>query len=341
MVKFLLYRDLPTPLGSWDFVCYIRKDVDCGEAVSTGATTQPTAGIFGGLDEQYKSRQSTRSSERTWGSLGAAQGQLNAPKGLAVGPDGNIYVADSGNHRIQVFNPTGAFVREWGKQGPGPGEFQDPWGVAVAQDGTVWVADTWNYRVQVFDAQGTFKTVITTTHSLGLYGPRAVAIDKDNNVFVADTGNKRIIKLDPAGKLLGDWGTPGSWEGQFNEPTSLAIGPDGDIYVADAWNQRVQRFDGKMTYQSQWPVLAWYGQGVLNKPYLAVDPHGGYVYTTDPEGARVIRWSGTGILMDVWGLPGAGPDEFTYPTGLAVDQDGTLYVADSGNHRIVVFAPLP
>jgi len=349
MTKFLLYRDLPSPLGSWDFVCYIRKDVDAGGGGGVQTTGPAPTSPISGLEDQYKARTTTWTSVRTWGSLGAEEGQLNAPKGLAVGPDGNpspgsgqaVYVADSGNHRIQVFTPAGAFVRSFGKQGPGPGELQEPWGVAVAPDGAVWVADTWNYRVQIFDAQGAPKMVITTTHSLGLYGPRAIAIDKDGNAFVTDTGNKRILKFSPTGELLNDWGTPGAWEAQFNEPVGIAIGPEGDIYIADTWNQRVQRFDGQMSYESQWPVLAWYGQGVLNKPYLAVASRGGYLYATDPEGARVIRWSGNGILLDVWGTPGSGQSELTLPIGVAVDQEGFVYVSDSGNNRIVVFPPLP
>ncbi len=337
MIRFLLYRELPNPLGSWDFVCYIRKDVDCGG--EGGPAVTPATGFMAALEGQYKANTTARSSIRTWGGFGAEKGQLNAPKGLATGPDGNLYVADSGNHRVQVFDRTGQFVRGWGQQGSGPGEFQEPWGLAVAQDGTVYVADTWNHRIQVFDAQGTFKAEWTRAGGLGFYGPRDIAIDKDGHVFVTDTGNKRILKFSPTGELLGDWGTPGAWEGQFNEPVGIAIGPEGDIYIADTWNQRLQRFDGQMDYESQWPVLAWYGQGVLNKPYLAVASRGGYVYATDPEGARVIRWSGNGILLDVWGTPGAGPDQLAYPTGVATDQEGYVYVSDSGNHRIVVFAP--
>jgi len=339
MIRFLLYRELPNPLGSWDFVCYIRKDVDGG--AGAGQEVSPASGFMVALEEQYRAQTITWASSLTWGKPGKEEGQLNAPKGLAVGPDGNLYVADSGNHRVQVFDRQGHFVRGWGQPGSGPGEFQEPWGLAVAQDGTVYVADTWNHRVQVFDAQGKFQAAWTQAGNLGFYGPRDIAIDRAGNVFVTDTGNKRVLKFSPAGALLGDWGTPGAWEGQFNEPVGIAIGPEGDIYIADTWNQRMQRFDGEMNYQAQWPVLAWYGQGVLNKPYLAVAARGGYVYATDPAGARVIRWSGNGILLNVWGTLVGDSTQLNTPTGVAVDQEGYIYVSDSGNHRIVVFPPLP
>ncbi len=105
---------------------------------------------------------------QVFGTPGSGEGQLMAPRGVSIGPDGTIYVVDWGNHRIQAFDTDGQFVRGWGSycdletgsgcvdpdgSGPDPlgaGQFREPWGIAVADDGTVYVADTWNHRVQAF-----------------------------------------------------------------------------------------------------------------------------------------------------------------------------------------------
>lgn len=117
---------------------------------------------------------------------------------MAIAPDGSLYVADTGNHRIQQFDAHGNFVRQWGGQGAGNGQFNEPWGVAVAPDGQfVYVCDTWNHRIQKFTADGKFVlawgTNGVTDGQLGqqgiFWGPRAVAVDSLGRVYVTDTGN--------------------------------------------------------------------------------------------------------------------------------------------------------
>ena len=85
-------------------------------------------------------------------------GQFNNPAGVAVASDGNVYVSDPGNDRIQKFTPTGVFVTKWGTYGTGDGEFSYPQGVAVASDGSVYVADESNHRIQKFTSGGVFVT---------------------------------------------------------------------------------------------------------------------------------------------------------------------------------------
>ncbi len=87
--------------------------------------------------------------ERMWGSLGSAPGQFSNPSGIAVDGDGLVYVADSSNDRIQVFQPDATFVRSWGSYGSTTGKFNGPDGIAVDGDGLVYVADSSNNRIQV------------------------------------------------------------------------------------------------------------------------------------------------------------------------------------------------
>jgi DNA-binding beta-propeller fold protein YncE len=135
-------------------------------------------------------------------------------------------VADSNNHRIQVFDSNGQFITQWGSQGAGPGQFQEPWGVAVDEEGNVYVADSWNHRLQKFDSEGRFllqwgtfgntQGAIIGQESV-LYGPRDIAIDAAGDLYVTDTGNKRVVKFSSRGEFLGQWGGFGLQSGQFPE----------------------------------------------------------------------------------------------------------------------------
>jgi len=120
--------------------------------------------------------------------------------GLAIGPDGNVYVAATDDDRLQVFDPQGTLLREWGEHGTGPGQFDQPHAVALDRQGHVYVADTYNHRVQVFESDGTFLTQ-WGSYGFGVeefYRPMAILVDGDGYVYVADTWNGRIKKFGPA-----------------------------------------------------------------------------------------------------------------------------------------------
>jgi tripartite motif-containing protein 71 len=106
------------------------------------------------------------------------------PSGVAVDSSGNVYVADSGNHRIQKFNSSGSFITKWDSYGPGDGQFYSPYGFAVDSSDNVYVADSENGRIQKFDAAGNF---ITKWGSYGsgdgqFYSPYGFAVDSSGNV---------------------------------------------------------------------------------------------------------------------------------------------------------------
>ncbi len=92
------------------------------------------------------------------GSLGAHPGELNSPSGIAVDPQGFVYVADTGNNRIQKFNANGRLNKSIGSFGDGPGQFDSPHGIAVDPHGVIYVADMNNHRLQKFGANGTYIT---------------------------------------------------------------------------------------------------------------------------------------------------------------------------------------
>lgn len=283
---------------------------------------------------------------------------LNAPRAIAAGLDNDLYVTDSRNHRIIHIATDGTLLHEWGTFGDqlttGNAEigfFNEPWGIAVGPDGSVYVTDTWNHRVQKFTADGQPATMWgqygqplpeDPATSDSFWGPRGVAVDSQGRVYIADTGNKRIVIFDADGNYVSEFGTTGFDPGQFDEPVGVAIASDGTLYVTDTWNQRIQSFipseDGTVFVPSlQWDVNAWFGQSLDNKPFLAVDANNN-VFITDPEGFRIIQFTGDGQFVRTWGDYGVNADEIGLAAGVAVDALGNVWVTDAGNNRIMKFS---
>ncbi len=333
-----------------NFRLYIRKDVvDRLWEYSLGP--KPPEEEETAAPDPYAAGWRALSPVRTWGSEGSGPGQFLKPRGIAVAPDGSIYVADSGNHRIQKFTADGQWVTAWGnfggcpEQTPPPGTFCEPWGVAVGPDGAIYVADLWAHRVQKFSPDGEFIVQWGFSSNYGadlrpaaFYGPRGIAVAPDGTIYVTDTGNKRVQVFTADGVYLRMWGSPGSSPGQLSEPVGIAPGPEGNLYVADTWNYRVQVLDPLGKPIREWPITGWNNPMAEEKPYLAVD-RAGLVYVTDPGHYRVLVFSSEGEYLYSFGQFGFDPASFVLPMGIAVGPDGTLYIADAGAHRIAVFRP--
>ncbi len=325
---------------------YIRKDIAAqiwNYGVAAADEIKP---------DVYQEKSIVLIADQIVGAGGIGPGQFNAPRGIAVAPDGSFYVADSRNHRIQHFSATGEFIEMWGSfadaatgQAP-PGTFNEPWGVAVAPDGSVYVTDTWNHRIQKFSPNG--KPLLTWGH-YGLaesgdafWGPRGIAVDSQGRVYVTDTGNKRVVVFDSNGNYISQFGSVGMEAGQFDEPVGLTLDQDGNLYVADTWNQRIQVFavstDGLFYLPiRQWDVNGWFGQSLENKPFLAADMKGN-LFVADPEGYRVLQFTTQGELIRAWGDYGSGPGNIGLAAAVAIDKDGHVWVTDASNNRIMRFS---
>jgi tripartite motif-containing protein 71 len=132
----------------------------------------------------------------TWSEFGTEETSLSSPEGIAVDPSsGNVYVADTGNNRIQTFSSNGTFIAEWGRYGTGNGSLSSPRDIALDQAGNVYVADTGNNRIQTFSSNGTFISVLGRDGGANgtLRSPEGIAVDPSSgNVYVVDTDNNRI-----------------------------------------------------------------------------------------------------------------------------------------------------
>lgn len=331
------------------FRLYIRKDI-AAQIWDYGIT--PTAFEIQEFVDPYLDNLVYLDAEVVLGELGTDPGQFSTPRGIAVGPDGSIYVADAQNHRIQRLDPEGEVISIWGEQGGAEGEdapggtFNEPWGIAVGPDGTVYVADTWNHRVQHFTAEGEFLGAFGYFGQAETYdafwGPRDVSVDGSGRIFVSDTGNKRIVVFDPEGNPLGDFGGFGLTLGNLDEPVGLDTDEQGRLYVADTWNQRVQVFEEitPSSYEGvfEWSIDGWYGQSLENKPYISLSGEG-HVCVSDPEAYRILCFDTEGNFIKGWGSFGTTDSQFGLAMGVAFDDACKLWVSDSVNNRIMRFDP--
>ena len=271
------------------------------------------------------------------GQQGSGPGEFNEPGGLAVDSQGNLYVADIMNHRVQKFDAAGKFVAQVGGNGEGEGQFTEPWGLAVDGEGNVYVADSFNHRIQKFDPDLNFLLAFGKSASNlddpepdVFWGPRDVAVDADGNIWVADTGTGRMVKYGPDGSLIQPFGDLGEGPGQFKELTSIEIAPGGDIFVADSGNRRVQRFDADFKFVAEYAVPGWLYVDSVAKPYLALLPGGGLI-VSDPTQNKLFRLDSQGNPIATLDAEGTA---LAIPRGVAFDSRGFLYVAEAGPDQV-------
>jgi sugar lactone lactonase YvrE len=302
---------------------------------------------------------------------GANRGQFNLPRGITQDAQGNFYVVDTQNERIEKFDKDGKWLSMFGSKGNDDGQFNPysddavgtgPGGVAVDTAGNIYVADTWNHRIQKFDKDGKFVTkwgsfinladnAVTDPNQQSMFfGPRGIAIGPDGNVYVTDTGNKRIATFTPDGKFVSEISSGVNAdktahvyrydkEGEMNEPIGLAVDKGGNIFVADVNNRRIQKFDPQGKFAAQWPIPAGlWDPGPYLEPFLAVDTDGN-VYATAPTGKAVLKFSPTGQLLGQ--KNGNGKAILQLPTGITVGQDGTVYVVDTNGSSVVNLGKIP
>ncbi len=260
------------------------------------------------------------------------------PAGVAVDTWGNLYVVDTGKHRILKFTAGGKFVMGWGSHGSGYGQFLYPTGIATDLYGNVYVADTDNHRIQKFDSNGNFISEICEqildTETLSY--PQGVTLDEWGNIYVTDTYNDRIVKFCPDGYLIAMWGAYGTSPGEFDLPRGIASDRQGHIYVADRYNHRIQKFGDNGTFLSEWGSDGD-SDTQLDSPLGIAVGEGGSLYISDSENCRIIKLhdNGTGFgFVAQQGTCGDGSDEFCNPVGIAADGNRNLYVTDIWNNRI-------
>ncbi|HXP29169.1 MAG TPA: hypothetical protein VN804_05400, partial [Solirubrobacteraceae bacterium] len=279
-----------------------------------------------------------------WGRKGSEPGEFNfgssqdytKPPGGGIAVTGNfVYVADSGNNRIERFNLEGGETMAWGTKGSGPGQFSYPRGVA-ANASEVLVADDDNHRIEKFNLEGAYESSAGSQGTgAGQFGfPYGVSLDAAGNAYVADDLNHRVVKLTPALAFAGAWGGYGTKAGQLAFPRAIASDPAGDTYVANTANDRIEVYNPEGRFLRTIGFSAR-GPGTLTAPRgLALDPSGGLLIS-DTVGNRIELFAPlTDAYVTQWTQAGGHDAGFAKPTGIGIDPHGSVYVADEGNERI-------
>jgi DNA-binding beta-propeller fold protein YncE len=221
---------------------------------------------------------------------------------MALDAEGDLWVADTANNRIQEFSAKDKFLKKTGSEGTGNGEFKQPMGIAVGASANIFVADTGNNRVEEFNEKGKF---------LATFG------------YGVSNGEAKLEVCTKSCKA----GIAGSGNGQFSQPRGIAVAANGDIWVADYANSRVEEFTESGEYITK---IGSYGKGngEFEQPEgVTIDPVGN-IWVSDAALDRIQEFSPSGAFLTTLGVKGAGNGQFYEPWGVAFTSAGQLYVAD-------------
>lgn len=296
------------------------------------------------------------------------------PSGVTVDGLGNVYVADTANDTIRKISAAAVVTTLAGLAGrsssvDGTGSlarFEDPYALVADTGGNVYVADATDHTIRKITPAGVVTTLAGSAGNFGsadgsgssarFRGPLGLAVDSSGNLYVADTGNSTIRKISATGDvttLAGVAGSHGSSDGagsaaRFSAPNGIAVDTAGDLYVADTANNTVRKISaaGMVTTLAGTPGAVGLvdGSGSAARFSVVFDvavDGAGDVYVCD-HGNHVIRKiTAAGVVTTLAGSGIAGSNDgagtaasFRYPTGVAVDVAGTVFVADTDNHKI-------
>ena len=162
---------------------------------------------------------------------------FNRLRGVSVSPEGLVYICDTGNHRVTVYDEEGMFLFAFGSKGSGPGCFDEPHEVTFSSDGLVYVTDSGNSRVCVLSKEGSFQRDFKTK-----YAPTFIAATSDNHLLITSLFSYTVMVYTLGGQLVHEFGGSGSDPGKFNAPYGICVDDSGAVYVADFGNSRMQVF---------------------------------------------------------------------------------------------------
>ncbi len=273
---------------------------------------------------------------RNFGQKGDGDREFSSPAGIAV-RRGLLYVADTGNNRVQILTTDGIFVREITVSGE-KDAMNAPTAVAIDTQNRIYVLDTDNNKIRIFDSNGAQLLQFGSggRGAEGFDSPLGMAVDGYGAVYVSDTGNYKLKKFDQHGKLVASAGSEGDGPGRFRQLFGLAVDAENKLYVLDAGRNALQVFSCECEGQPLQPAsppaslsLNKEVRGEVNG--IAFDKRA-WALVNDTISAVGV-YGGRTI-----GSRGSEPGLLKNPRGLAFDDSGRFWVADTGNDRLQKFS---
>lgn len=261
---------------------------------------------------------------------GSDEEPLKKPMGVTVAND-RIYISDTENFRVQVFDYDGNPLFKFGKSGTGKGEFKFPYGIAADTSGKIYIADLTNGNISVFDKEGTFINYFGSAKDIK--SPAGLNI-KGNYLYISDIALNKILVYTLDGNKVMEFGTKGQTNGSMRSPNAVFM-VDSKIYVSDTGNDRVQVFNqlGNFAYQIDGGNSR---VSFLNPRGIAQDGRG-TIYVVNNFTSEVFAFDAQGNKIFTFGSTGNNDEQFFLPNGIFIDSQGRIYIADSGNQRIKVY----
>ena len=251
---------------------------------------------------------------------------------------GHMFVFNRGKHPLLEFDQNGHFVREIGQ-----GLFITPHGLRIDKEDNIWTTDQSTHQVIKFNPKGEFLMVIGRRKAPGtgwfergysltlLKEPSDVAFDSAGNIYVADAGNFRIAKFNSYGEPISAWGTKGKLAGEFNFPHSLVVGLDEKLFVTDRENGRIQVFDLAGKFLEQWQDIG--------NPYIITISNDNLLWVTDARAGKVLKLTQQGKFLGEFGSWGKQIGKFGFGHGIAVRENGDIFISEILNLRIQKLTP--
>jgi sugar lactone lactonase YvrE len=295
----------------------------------------------------------------------AGQAQFDNPTGISISSSGYIFIADRQNQLVREISPGDVVANVEGTAGvqgykntADSVEFKNPNGVAVDAAGTIFVADEGNGYIRAISNTGVTITfagsVAGALIKTAFLSPAGVAVDAAGDVFVGDVGKNTVTKITAKGivTIVAGTGSQGFVNGSgtaasFNQPTALVTDGEGNIYVADYGNNVIRLINNQgqvSTFAGSGTAGNTNGKGTaasFNGPSgIAIDSQGN-LYVADSKNNTIREISINGAVTTLAGTGAAGATNgaltaatFNNPEGVAVDSEGNVYVADTGNNVI-------
>ena len=205
---------------------------------------------------------------------GGQQGQIKTPRGMAVDSKGQLYVSDTGNSRVQIFNADGTYANMFGEDGSKEGKFSDPAGITVNLKGVIYVADTGNKRVQAFSSDGFFLfSVGPVIGDINLQKPVGVRTDNFRNLYILDAALKKVIVTDANGKFLRIWDDSGN----LQDPVSIDYDGRTYFYILDRGAYSVKIFDDQGKYISSFFTKGPGERELMDPRYMDIADNKAYI----------------------------------------------------------------